>query len=135
MPFVLNPNALRKVPMKLSISCCRRGERAQLALELEKSPRQLLTHIGVPAALSGKEKTSKSKFNISQIPNSSMHMFVAITSFFVPVKGRLKQTHKHTCRWCFHHECPTPSSGAFDVCFISSERTCGFCLPCLLVGC
>lgn len=49
-----------------------------------------------------KKKKSKRKRNILQIPNSSMHMFSAITAFSVPTKGRPKPAHMYS-NHCFLH--------------------------------
>lgn len=86
---------------------------------LIEHPSQLLTFIGIPTALLWKEKKKElcpranSTF-YRQIPNSSMHIFVALTSFSVPVEGRPKHSQIPVIAFS-HLECPRPSGRLYEL--------------------
>lgn len=94
VPFVLNLNASKRISMKLNILDCRRGKKAQLATAFDRAPPANHNHTSNPNCLLVKRNTLCSRENSTfckQIPNSSMHIFIAITSFPVPGKGWPKQ--------------------------------------------
>jgi len=99
--------------MKLNILYCTWGEKAQLAMESERSPQLTTNTYWNPNCPLVKRKKLCPRANMTfykQISDSSMHIFVAITSFSVPMKGRPKQL-THSCP-CFSHRAgPHPRPG------------------------
>lgn len=101
------------------------GRRAQLAVEFDRFPADCcsIPESQLPSCGKGKN-ISKRKLSILQIPDSSMHIFIAITSFSVPMRGgqKKKQNLKYFVHCCCSHSCPS-SSGVFCKSFVSSRWT------------
>lgn len=112
MPFVLNPNALGKTKDQHEIKhfLLQVVRKAQFAMELDRFSPQPITNIHwnpncplmriyiykIYIYISPRENLSFYK----QIPNSSMHIFIALTSFSVPMEGRPKTSHVYSYH-CF----------------------------------
>lgn len=124
---MLNPNALKKITMKLNILYSRWGAKPIGRGIWYISPSQLLTCIGIPTALLWKEKkiVSKSKFNILQ---TNYKLFYAYTysyhSTFCVSEGAAKTAHKYPY-YCFRrHLCP-PLPPAYFISLFHKQQVVG----------